>query len=203
MVKIAPTIIEMSTPRRAIVAEPKRLTTSSTPRVKAAIPIFSSEPHSGALGLPPIIQRIATGKSEIPIMVIIEPVTISGKKRTIFEKKGVINIPKIELTMTAPKIVWIFPPVVPIAIMLATAANEVPCTIGSFAPNHFSPSVCSNVAKPPTRIDAVINKAISAAFRPIAVPTTKGAAIRPPYMVSTCCKPNVRFFPALKTSSSG
>lgn len=75
--------------------------------------------------------------------------------------------------------------------------------MGSFAPNHFTPNVCNKVAKPPTRIEAVINSAISAAFKPMAVPTTNGAAIKPPYMVSTCCRPKVRFFPKLKTSSSG
>lgn len=56
------------------------------PKVSKAKEIFSTLPQSGALLLPPIIQRIATGNKDRPIIVMTHPVTTGGKKRIIFEK---------------------------------------------------------------------------------------------------------------------
>ena len=100
---IAPQKMESRTAKRLMAGVPNLVSSNKTNKVKAAKPIFSIEPQFSALGLPPIIQRIATGKSEIPIMAIIEPVTIGGKNRTILEKNGAIMIPKIELTIIAPR----------------------------------------------------------------------------------------------------
>jgi hypothetical protein len=56
-------------------------------------------------------------------------------------------------TITAPKMARrpSTPPIsVPIASMVATAAKDVPCTIGSRAPIFHTPRVCSTVATPET-----------------------------------------------------
>lgn len=71
----------------------------------------------------PIIQRIATGNKEIPIIVITQPVTTGGKKRIIFEKNGASNKPINDATMTAPNAEANPPPVVTIAKIVATPAK--------------------------------------------------------------------------------
>mgnify|MGYP000039960006 CR=1 FL=1 len=80
--------MESNTANRLIDVEPNLVSKSKKTKVMPAKPKFSKEPQLGALGLPPMIQRMATGRSEIPIIAIIEPVTIGGKKRTILEKNG-------------------------------------------------------------------------------------------------------------------
>ena len=84
--------------------------------------------------------------------VMIEPVTTGGKKRMICEKNGEIASPISAATMTAPKTFcrpsWPSSPM--IESIVATDANEIPCTSGSWEPKNGSPSVCSSVAAPLT-----------------------------------------------------
>ena len=80
----------------------KRVSSSTNSRVSAARPRLPREPKSGAAGLPPPAQRIATGSSETPMMVITVPVTTGGKKRSSREKKGAAITVKIPAAITAP-----------------------------------------------------------------------------------------------------
>lgn len=55
------------------------------------------------------------------------------------------------------------PPWLPrIAPMVATPANETPCTKGSWQPKNGRPRVCSSVASPPANNEAAISRPISA-----------------------------------------
>ena len=53
--------------------------------------------------------------------------------------------------MTAPKTAGSPPPPVAMAVRVATLANDVPCTSGSWEPNHGTPTDCRRVARPPTK----------------------------------------------------
>ncbi len=134
-------------------------------------------------------QLAATGVSEMPIMVMTTPVTTGGKKRTILAKKGAIRKPTAEAASTAPNTAWIPPPPLTIATMVATEANDVPCTNGSWQPKNGMPTVCRMVASPPTKRQLAIRTPISSEDSPAAPPMIRGGAMMPPYMVSTCCNP--------------
>ena len=88
----------------------------------------------------PRIQRSATGNSEMPMIVMMQPVTTGGKKRTTLAKSGAMRKPKIPATITAPKMVArraLESPseaLVATAVIVPTAANETPCTSGSCEP---------------------------------------------------------------------
>ena len=134
-------------------------------------------------------QFAATGVSEMPIMVMTTPVTTGGKNRTMRAKKGAIRNPMTDAASTAPKTAWIPPPPLTIATMVATEANEVPCTSGSWHPKNGMPTVCRMVARPPTKRQLAISTPTSSEDRPAAPPMINGGAMMPPYMVSTCCRP--------------
>ena len=87
---------------REIAALPSLLSSSTMTSVTAASWILAGLPKSGALLLPPIAQRAATGISVSPMVVITMPVTSGGKKRVIRENMGVISRPISEAAMTAP-----------------------------------------------------------------------------------------------------
>ena len=88
----------------------------------------------------------------MPMTVMTDPVTTGGKKCSRRLNTPLSRNPMAPATTMAPKIAFspaVPPPApVPMAIIEPTAANEVPCTIGSFAPIHGTPRVCSRVARP-------------------------------------------------------
>ena len=83
-----------------------------------------------------------------------DPVTTGGKKCSSRLNTPDSRNPMIPATRMAPKMHWSprTPPPAsfPMASIEATAANDVPCTSGSFAPIHQTPRVCSSVARPDT-----------------------------------------------------
>ena len=121
--------------------------------------MFAGLPKSARSPTPPPAQRIATGSSEMPMTVMTDPVTTGGKKRS-----RRLNTPRQQepddpgdqdgaedaLQPADPAAC-----AVPMASIEATAANEVPCTIGSLAPIRQTPRVCSSVASPDTSSAAV------------------------------------------------
>ena len=165
--------------------------------------MFWADPNVSADGLPPMAHIAATGSSVSPMVVITTPVTTGGKKRMIVANSGAIANPISEATMTAPNTAGRPPPPSTIATMVATPANETPCTSGSWEPNHFTPRVCSRVARPPMNRHAVINAPISVGDSPAAGPMINGGAMMPPYMVSTCWRPYASVLPMGSRSSSG
>ena len=90
-------------------------------------------PKSAARLLPPMAQRAATGIKVRPMVVITMPVTNGGKNWVIRENTGVISSPINDAAITAPRIAGIPPaPSLPtIATMVATPANDTPCTSGN------------------------------------------------------------------------
>lgn len=114
--------------RRDILELPTLLRSRTVSKVTAARPMLLTLPKSGALGLPPIAQRAATGISVRPIVVMTMPVTSGGKNRVMREKIGVIARPTSDATITAPITAGNPPPsrLVTIATMVATPANETP-----------------------------------------------------------------------------
>ena len=129
--------------------------TRMMPRVIAASAMFDSEPKSVAARRRRPPSSSPPGSSEIPMTVITDPVTTGGKKcssraehrrrarsrpdrRPGWRRRWPAGRP---LRRRRPY---------PTASIEATAANEVPCTIGSFAPIHWTPRVCSRVARPDT-----------------------------------------------------
>lgn len=120
------------------------LSTITTAKVNSAREMLGSDAKSGlgtvspatTMVALPVIQRAATGMRDSPMMVMMEPVTTEGKNRTTFAKKGVITKPKMAATITAPNTCR--RPSSPLSPMMAsiveTAAKEVPCTSGSWAP---------------------------------------------------------------------
>ena len=188
---------------REMVALPSFERTSTNTKVRAASPTFWADPNVSADGLPPMAHIAATGSSVSPMVVITTPVTTGGKNRMMVANRGAIANPISEATMTAPNTAGRPPPPSTIATMVATPANETPCTSGSWEPNHFTPMVCSRVARPPMNRHAVINAPISAGVSPAAGPMINGGAMMPPYMVSTCWRPYARVLPTGSFSSSG
>ena len=186
---IVPTAIAIKIAKRRTKGLRVILSNKITPKVANANPTLPGSPHVGAFGLPPIIHRILTGIKDKPIMVMTDPVTTGGKNLNKREKKGEIIKPTTDATITAPNTIGKLPPVVIIASIVATPANDTPCTIGSFAPKYLIPRVCKSVANPPTNKLAAISVPISAGFNPAAEPIISGTAMIPPYIVKTCCKP--------------
>ncbi len=134
-------------------------------------------------------QWAATGISDRPMMVITQPLTSGGKKRVSLEKMGAMIRPNTEAKSTAPSTPCMPPPVCRMLTMVATPEKDTPCTSGRREPKNGMPSVCSSVASPPMKRQAVISRPVSAADMPAALAMTRGTATMPPYMVSTCCKP--------------
>ena len=127
-------------------------------RVAAASPMLRIDPYSGLVA-GPSAQRMATGSREIPMTVITVPVTTGGKNRSSLVKNGEIRKAMAPATMRAPKIARspASPPSgAPMATMVETAANDVPCTIGSRAPIFQTPRVWSSVASPEMNRPALI-----------------------------------------------
>ena len=116
-----------------MVALPTLLSNSTSTRVMAARPMFGMLPKSAARLLPPMAQRAATGISVRPMVVITIPVTSGGKNLVIRENIGVISSPISDAAITAPRIAGTPPaPSLPtIATMVATPANDTPCTKGN------------------------------------------------------------------------
>ena len=54
------------------------------------------------IGLPPAAQFTPTRISEMPMMVMIEPVTTGGKSGSIRLMSGATRMPKMPAMMTAP-----------------------------------------------------------------------------------------------------
>jgi hypothetical protein len=79
-----------------------RVMRSMITSVKNASPMLPGAVKSGASGTPPADQRIATGIKEIPMMVIIEPVTTGGKKRNSRPKNGATSTVNTPATITDP-----------------------------------------------------------------------------------------------------
>ena len=79
-----------------------RVITRISTSVKNANPMFPGLANSGASGTPPADQRIATGIREIAIMVMIEPVTTGGKKRSSRPKNGAASTVRSPATITDP-----------------------------------------------------------------------------------------------------
>ncbi len=96
--------------RREIDALPSLLSSRTITRVSAARPMLAMLPKSGALGLPPMAQRAATGISVRPMVVMTMPVTSGGKNLVMREKIGVIRKPMNEAAMTAPSTAFRPPP---------------------------------------------------------------------------------------------
>src|SRR6478609_8998590 len=172
------------------------------PRVIAANATLEIDPKSSA-PTPPAAQFIATGSNEIPITVITDPVTTGGKNRSNPDNTN----PSSPATRIAPKMARIPsrppPAALPTDNMEATAANEVPCTIGSFAPIQGTPNVWIRVANPDTNSVAANRYDRSAKDRPNAEPTMNGTATTPAYMLITCCRPYTSIGTGLSTSSTG
>ncbi len=86
------------------------------------------------------------------MMVMTTPVTTSGKKRSRRVNTGAMKKAMTLDSSSAPKMARspVVPPPcdIPMASMVDTAANEVPCTIGCRAPIFHTPRVCSRVAMP-------------------------------------------------------
>ena len=88
----------------------------------------------------PRIQRSATGNSDIPMIVMMQPVTTGGKNRTTPANTGEMRKPNSPATITAPKIVASRALESPsealeaTAVIVPTAANDTPCTSGSREP---------------------------------------------------------------------
>ncbi len=112
------------------------LATITTRKVNAASAMFGSEANAG-LGTVapatvtvsrPVIHPVATGISDSPMTVMIDPVTTGGNSRTTFAKNGEMSSPTSAATITAPKTTR--RPSVPssptIAIIVDTEAKEVP-----------------------------------------------------------------------------
>ncbi|MNZ75040.1 hypothetical protein D3C78_935100 [compost metagenome] len=156
--------------RREMVALPSLLSTSTMTNVSAARPMLAMLPKSGALLLPPITQRAATGIRVRPMVVMTIPVTSGGKYLVIRENTGVIRNPRKDAAMTAPRTPGKPPPpsLLRIAPIVATPANETPCTSGSWQPKKGRPRVCNRVARPPANSDAAISRPISAGVSPAA-----------------------------------
>ncbi|MNP20798.1 hypothetical protein D3C76_1133880 [compost metagenome] len=186
-----PTTMASRIDRREMVALPSLLSSSTMAKVSPARPMLATLPNSGEALLPPITQRAATGIRVRPMVVMTIPVTSGGKNLVIRENTGVIRKPIREAAMTAPSTPGKPPPpsLLRIAPMVATPANDTPCTSGNWQPNHGSPRVCSRVARPPANSDAAISRPMSAGPRPAAWPRISGTATIPPYMVRTCCRP--------------
>src|SRR5262245_42820570 len=135
-----PTTIANSTDSREIAGMLARLSTITTSKVKPASAMFCTEPYVGSFELLPIAQLAATGSRLRPIVVITVPVTTGGKNRMIRAKNGVITKPMAAEAITEPKAAGSPPPWVTIAVSVATLANDVPCTSGSWEPNQGTPT---------------------------------------------------------------
>jgi hypothetical protein len=72
---------------------------SKTAKARAMLPGL---PKFSALGSPPPAQVTATGKSETPITVMMEPVTTGGKKRRRRLKYGLTRKVMMPATITDP-----------------------------------------------------------------------------------------------------
>ena len=122
---------------------------------------------------------------------MIDPVTTGGKKRMTCEKKGVIASPISAATITAPSTVrsppWPSSPM--IESIVATLANEIPCTSGSCEPKNGSPSVCRIVAAPLTNSAHESSVAIWGPLSPAAFPMMIGTAMTPPNIERMCWTP--------------
>lgn len=71
-------------------------------RIAKARAMFPGAPKFSAVGSPPPAQVTATGKSETPMIVMIEPVTTGGKKRSGLLKYGLTRRVTIPATITEP-----------------------------------------------------------------------------------------------------
>jgi len=164
-----------------------------------ARPMLPGSPNPGlATALPftkklgcPLIHFPAMGRSDMPMTVMIDPVTTGGKNRRMLAKNGTMKKAMSPATMVAPYAVRrpSCPWPATIAVSVDTEAKEMPCTRGSCAPRYGTPSVCSTVARPLTNKAQEIRKAISAPFSPAAPPMMMGTAITPPNIDRMCCIP--------------
>ncbi|MCY1177998.1 hypothetical protein D9M73_183300 [compost metagenome] len=85
-----------------MLALPSLLSSRTMPKVIAARPMLAMLPKSGALLLPPMTQRAATGIKVRPMVVMTMPVTRGGKNLVMRENIGVISRPISEAEITAP-----------------------------------------------------------------------------------------------------
>ena len=184
-----PMMIENSIDSREIAGMFARLSTITTSSVNPASAMFWTEPYVGSFELLPIAQFAATGIRLSPIVVITVPVTTGGKNLMIRAKNGVISKPMAAEAITAPNAAGSPPPWVTIAVSVATLAKDVPCTSGSWDPNHGTPIDCSRVARPPMNRQLATSRPSWAGGTPAAPPMISGGAMMPPYMVRTCWAP--------------
>ena len=188
---IVPMTIESRIARREMAPTGILLRISTITRVTPASIRLSAEPALGSVPAlaRPTIQPAATGSRLRPIVVITVPVTTGGKNRMTVANTGAMSRPITEAAMTDPNTAGRPPPLVTIAPMVATPANETPCTRGSWDPKNGMPTVCRIVARPPMNRHAAISTPISSGLRPAICPMISGGAMMPPYIVSTCWMP--------------
>jgi hypothetical protein len=122
---------------------------TKTAKARAMLPGL---PKFSALGSPPA-QVTATGKRETPIMVMMDPVTTGGKKRSRREKYGLTKKVMIPATITDPYMA-VSPAACPIRIIGVTAAKVTPWMIGSRKPTFQKPTVWIRVATPQVKRSA-------------------------------------------------
>src|SRR5918997_1274694 len=101
-----------------------------TAKARAMLPGL---PNSSAFGSPPPAQVTATGKRETPIMVMIDPVTTGGKKRSRREKYGLTRKVMTPATITDPYMA-VSPAACPIQDIGVTAVKGTPWVIGRVEP---------------------------------------------------------------------
>src|SRR5699024_10813300 len=199
---IVPMMIAIRMDNRDTVAMPTLLSSRTTTRVPAATARFFGSPQESEPS-PPMAHPPATGNRLRPMVAITVPVTTGGKNLMILAKNGAINTPMTAATITEPKMVVMSPPPERMARIVATLANETPCTSGSCEPKNGNPTVCRMVARPPMNKHEAISRLIPVESSPAAFPTISGTAMMPPYMVRTCWRPYARLAPTPSRSSSG
>ncbi len=100
--------------------------------------ILSGAPKFGA-PRPPPAQLIATRNSAMPIVRMMVPVTIGGKKRISRPKNGAISTANTPAAMVAPKIVVMPASDAVIATIGPTGAKPTPMMTGRRMPNFHTP----------------------------------------------------------------
>ena len=187
---IVPSTIESRIARRETAPTGILLRTRTiTSVMPASSRLSAGAPFAAPPSPVPTIQPAATGSRLRPIVVITVPVTTGGKNRITVANTGAISRPITEAAITDPKTAGSPPPLVTIAPMVATPANETPCTRGSWDPKNGTPTVCRIVARPPMNRHAAMSTPISPGFSPAICPMMSGGAMMPPYIVSTCWMP--------------
>lgn len=142
---------------------------------------------------------IPTPRSESPIAITTEPVTIAGKNLRKGFKKAPSMPSKIPPTRQAPIIApyAITPPPHAATVLFNTPRKpeEVPITIGTFPPTGPMENICTNVTIPAIII-AFCKRAVLSSAKPASAvsphaPITMIRGVRFPMNIAiTCCSPS-------------